>query len=146
MPSLWQRLFGRRTETTTVPSYLSVEVPVITETKARLARSDRTGAIVYAYTHALADVEQSFHLKWESSLTHREILAFALPEDSRDLGEFLGQLYKLYEPVAYGDRLESPTDSLVSLLQSIYGNPRLAQLYARTAEPTMSHESYGAAP
>ncbi len=41
-----------------------VEVPPITETKRRWSAGDRAGAISYAYTTVLYDLERAFHVRF----------------------------------------------------------------------------------
>ena len=106
-----------------------VEVPVLTETKRRWARGDRSGATRYAYEATLLDLERAFGVHFPSDWTHEDILERGVTEEMGSVPEFLARLLELYEPVRYGSSVPATATSPEPILQSIYGHPKMWGLY-----------------
>ncbi|MCI4369316.1 MAG: hypothetical protein L3K09_07135 [Thermoplasmata archaeon] len=124
--------FQRTAESTTtiVERVEPVEIPIITETKRRLARGEYEEALRAAYLKSIEDVQRAYDLKIPPGRTHGEILAMEFPESIGHLPEFLRRLYALYQPVRYGRPPWPREEKLVSsLLQSIYSPRPMWQLY-----------------
>ncbi len=106
-----------------------VEVPPITETKRRWNSGDRAGAIAYAYTTVLYDLERAFHVQFRPDWTNEEILIIGVTPEMVPIPEFLEQLLRLYEPVRYGGTVPSDAASPEALLTSIYAHHAMWTLY-----------------
>ena len=113
-----------------------VEVPVITETKRRWAKGERSGAVQYAYESVLVDLERAFGVRFPADWTHEDILERGVTPEMEPIPDFLVELLKLYEPVRYGRAEPPPARSPEPILQSIYGHPKMWGLYLRTVPAT----------
>jgi hypothetical protein len=107
----------------------SVEVPPITETKRRWSGGDRAGAISYAYTTVLLDMERAFHVHFRPDWTNEEILVIGVTPEMVPIPEFLERLLRLYEPVRYGGAVPSDAESPEGILASIYAHHAMWTLY-----------------
>ena len=124
-----------------------VEVPVLTETKRRWARGDRVGAIQYAYSGALADVERAFDVRFPPDWTHEDILIRGVSPEMGSVPDFLVDLLRVYEPVRYGGAAPGAGESPVPILQSIYAHPKMWGLYlAAVPAPASGASSAPTAP
>jgi len=106
-----------------------VEVPPITETKRRWGSGDRAGAISYAYTTVLFDLERAFDVHFRPDWTNEEILVIGVTPQMVPIPEFLEKLLRLYEPVRYGGEVPPDAVSPEGLLASIYAHHAMWMLY-----------------
>lgn len=115
-----------------------MEVPPVTETKRILRRGDYPGAVLYAYSQALEDLERAYGLTLPPELTHAEILVRQLRPEMGSLPEMFVRLHRLYEPVRYGRAYRASPAELEGLLVSIYSQRPMWTLYTEllAREPT----------
>lgn len=108
----------------------AVEIPVITETKRRLARGEYEEALRAAYAQVVADVQRAYAARFPPGWTHDELIERGLDGRMGHLPEFLRRLTDLYVPVRYGPA-PAPEDpeQLTGLLVSIYAQRPMWQLY-----------------
>jgi hypothetical protein len=106
-----------------------VEVPPITETKRRWSGGDRAGAISYAYTTVLYDLERAFHVRFRPDWTNEEILILGVTPEMIPIPEFLERLLRSYEPVRYGGSVPPDAVSPEGALSSIYAHHAMWTLY-----------------
>jgi hypothetical protein len=125
------RSIFRRRRNLVAHSIIPVEVPVLTETKRLWVAGRKAKAIRYAYPAALADLQRAYGVTFQPTWTHEEIQVLGMGPAMGDLPEFFLFLYRLYEPVRYGEPERLPDGDPVELLQSIYGHPEMWQLYAQ---------------
>ncbi|HEV2230875.1 MAG TPA: DUF4129 domain-containing protein [Thermoplasmata archaeon] len=108
----------------------AVEIPIITETKRRLARGEYEDALRAAYSQVVADIQRAYGAQFPPGWTHDELIERGLDGRTGHLPEFLRRLTDLYVPVRFGSvPVPKDLDQLSGLLVSIYAQRPMWQLY-----------------
>jgi hypothetical protein len=108
----------------------AVEIPIITETKRRLARGEYDEALRGAYAQVVADVQRAYGARFPPGWTHDELIERGLDARMGHLPEFLRRLTDLYVPLRYGPApVSRDPEQLTGLLVSIYAPRPMWQLY-----------------
>ena len=108
----------------------AVEIPIITETKRRIARGEYEEALRAAYAQVVADVQRAYSARFPPGWTHDELIERGLDGRMGHLPEFLRRLTDLYVPVRYGPGpVRNDSERLSGLLVSIYAQRPMWQLY-----------------
>lgn len=116
-----------------------VEIPIITETKRRLARGEYAPALQGAYDQVLLDLQRAYGQRFPPGWTNGEILDRGSAESWGHLPDFLRRLTDLYMPFRFGGQAPSgDPETLLGLLQSIYAARPMWRLYVepRQERPT----------
>ncbi len=122
-------------EPTVVEQIEAIEVPIITEVKARLAKGDYAGALRVSYPVAANDLAKAFQKTFPPGMTHEEFLRTRTTKEMGHLPEFFRRFYGLYAPLRYGP--PGPvhdTGALTGILESIYANKAMWYLYLQSTE------------
>ena len=107
-----------------------VEIPIITETKRRLARGEYAPALQAAYGQVVADLQKAFGRPFPAGWTNQEILDRGAGESWGHVPDFFRRLTDLYTPLRFGAPAPATEpETLLSLLQSIYAAPPMWRLY-----------------
>ncbi|HYK92605.1 MAG TPA: DUF4129 domain-containing protein [Thermoplasmata archaeon] len=115
-----------------VERLIPVEIPILTETKRRLARQEYEEALRSAYGQVVGDLQRAFGTPFPTGWTNREILERGRVEGWEHLPDFLQRLTDLYTPMRFGGRPESSDpELLLGLLQSIYAARPMWRLYVQ---------------
>lgn len=118
------------------------EVEVVTKVKRALAKNYYSEAVRYAYQIVLYDLERAYGLNFPSKWTNRDILAQGLGQTVGYLPDLVRQLYDLYEPVRFGRTEDIVKGDVLGLIQSIYGERKMWQLYVhRETRTVIGHDS-----
>ncbi len=146
MPSLWKRLTGAPPPAPVVVERMSlVEVPVLTETKKRVARGETGAAVVFGFTQAIADVSRAYGIAFPPELTPLEFIRWAMGPQTplAQQREIYERAYAIYEPVRYWGAAGNGPE-FIEALTSIYAAPEMARLYAALQAATPPTPTGGA--
>ena len=118
-----------------VERVIPVEIPILTETKRRLARGEYSEALRGAYLQVVEDLQRAFGTRFPAGWTTGEILERGPIADWGHLPEFLQRLTDLYTPLRFGAKpTPGDSDELVELLHSIYAARPMWRLYLEPRE------------
>jgi hypothetical protein len=106
-----------------------------------------SAAIRLAYSRVLEDVQRAYEVTLAPGWTLPEFVARGLDARSEGLGEPLLKLYALYRPVRFGPPgTEGDSETLLELLDQIYGQRALFELYFRGRRPAAPASGLGGEP
>ena len=129
MTHWWQRR-EEAAPPTIVERVVPVEIPVLTETKRRLARGDYENALRLAYACVVDDLQRAYGRPFPPGWTHGEIVERGGDENWGHLPDFVRRLTDLYTPLRFGgDAQVRQPELLLELLQSIYAARPMWRLY-----------------
>lgn len=134
-----------REDKVVVETVKPVEVPVITTVKQCLVRNNYGEAVRYGYQAALYDFQRAHGLVFPPIWSNRDILERGFKGVPGYLPALFAQLYKLYEPVRFGQAASwtGAEGDVVGILQSIYSDGSLWRLYAHRVATQGNHPVNG---
>ncbi|MCI4340810.1 MAG: hypothetical protein L3K11_00300 [Thermoplasmata archaeon] len=119
-----------------IEKFRPVEVPVLTETKRRLAKGQVGEALRLAYPQVITDLQRAYHRPFAVGWTHEEIIRYGFQPEMEPLLDFFEELWRLYEPFRFGDRAPPPEGrAVLELLVSLYAAAPMWRLYVEPARP-----------
>jgi hypothetical protein len=116
-----------------VPS--PTEIPPIALAERRLADGEYSRAVADGFHRVVLDVQKAYGLSLPAQWTHRQFLAEFLRPDMGILTEKVVRLYRVYEPVRYGTESDWVRADLIALLQDVYAEPPMRDLYRKAKPP-----------
>ncbi len=105
-----------RTATPAAPAPKSV----LEEVDACLARGEYPRAVRTAFTRVMLDVQESFGTRFPAHWTARDVLAHGLRPDSGSLSTLLFELYRLYEPIRFGQASDVVQGDVREIARRLY--------------------------
>ncbi len=114
----------------------SIEIPVISRVKQRLAEGHFPEAVTLAYHTAVLDLQRAYRTQFPAHWTHLDVLQWARRNNLGIVADCLSKLYHMYEPVRYGRPQDVVRSDVVSPLTTLYAQSPLWRLYSMsTADP-----------
>jgi hypothetical protein len=115
------------------------EVPILAEVRRRLEIGDSAGAILLAFETAMRDFLAAFGYEPPAFWTYADIFRLGVRTDMGYAPVLLARLYRIYEPVRYGEVRTVPPGDIVETLRQFYDQPALKRA------PTLARgATYGA--
>lgn len=109
------------------------EAPILAEVRRRLDSGDSAGAILVAFEAAIRDFQLAFGFEAPPFWTYSDIFRLAVRTDMGYAPVLLARLYRIYEPVRYGEVRSLPAGDILDTLRQFYNQPALRRA------PTLAH-------
>ena len=109
--------------------------PALEEVDACLARGEYARAVRTAFTRAMLDVQEAFGTRFPAHWTARDVLAHGLRPDSGSLSTLLFELYRLYEPIRFGQASDVIQGDVREIVRRLYAETPIGRR-AAPAPPT----------
>lgn len=120
-----------------------IEIPVISQVKNLLAADRYSEAVTLAFQTSVLDLQRAYQQAFPPHWTHKDVLQWTARSNLGLVTELLGRLYRLYEPVRYGQAGDIEKGDVLSPLQSLYAQSALWRLYSTSALQASYAGRYG---